>query len=48
MMVIARIIKVLEDKERKETLIEGYDNRKMLISFYYPIDETCKENSQAI
>lgn len=47
-MKVGRIVKVLEDKERKETLIEGDENRKVIISFYYPIDEAWKENRQAI
>jgi dienelactone hydrolase len=47
-MKIGRIVKVLEDRERKETLIECDENRKVIISFYYPIDETWKENRQAL
>lgn len=46
-MKIGRIVHVLEDKERKETLIESDENRKVIISFYYPIDKTWKESSQA-
>jgi predicted esterase len=47
-MKIGRLVKVLEDRERKETLIECDENRKVIISFYYPIDETWKENRQAL
>lgn len=46
-MKIGRIVKALEDKERKETLIECEDNRKVIISFYYPIDESLEVNRQA-
>ncbi|MBW9158697.1 alpha/beta hydrolase family protein [Clostridium tagluense] len=47
-MKTGRIVKVLEDKRRKETLIECDENRKIIISFYYPIDETWKESRQAL
>lgn len=47
-MKIGRITKVLEDKDRKETLIECDENRKIVISFYYPIDESFKEDRQAL
>lgn len=47
-MKIGRIVRILEDKERKEKLMECNDNRKVIISFYYPIDETWKENRQAL
>ncbi len=47
-MKIGRIVRVLEDKERKETLIESDENRKVIISFYYPIDEMWKEDRQAL
>jgi dienelactone hydrolase len=46
-MKIGRIVKVLEDKERKETLIECEENRKVIVSIYYPVDESWEENRQA-
>lgn len=46
-MGIGRIVRVLEDKKRKETLVEGNDNRKVIISFYYPISEGVENNRQA-
>lgn len=46
-MKIGRIVKVLEDTERKETLIQCNENRKIIISFYYPVDENWKEDRQA-
>ena len=32
-MRIGRMVKVLEDKERKETLVDGDGNRRVVISF---------------
>lgn len=46
-MKIGRIVKVLDDKERKETLIECDEYRKVIISVYYPIDECLEMNRQA-
>lgn len=46
-MGIGRIVRLLEDKKRKETLVEGNDNRKVIISFYYPISEGVENNRQA-
>ncbi|GLC32616.1 alpha/beta hydrolase family protein [Clostridium omnivorum] len=47
-MKIGRIVRVLEDKERKETIIKSDENRKVIISFYYPADENWKESRQAL
>lgn len=47
-MKIGRVIRLLEDTERKETLIQCNENRKVIISFYYPIDENWKEDGQAL
>lgn len=47
-MKIGRIVRVLEDKERKEILIKTNENRKVIISFYYPVDENWKESRQAL
>lgn len=38
-MKIGRIVRVLEDKKRRETLDECNENRKLVISFYYPVEE---------
>lgn len=46
-MRIGRVVRVLEDKKRKETLVEGNDNRKVIISFYYPINERWQNDRQA-
>lgn len=46
-MKIGRVLRVLEDKKRKETLVEGNDNRKVIISFYYPTTEGWENDRQA-
>lgn len=46
-MRIGRIVRVLEDKKRKEVLVDTNENRKVIISCYYPIDEMWKKKEQA-
>jgi dienelactone hydrolase len=45
---IGRIVRVLEDKEREETLVECAEKRKIVISFYYPADESWGRDGQAL
>lgn len=47
-MKIGRIVRVFEDKERKDTLIDCSENRRVVISFYYPVDESFEMDRQAL
>ncbi len=47
-MRVGRTIRVFEDEKRRETLTNTDENRRVVISFYYPIDKEWKKERQAL
>lgn len=46
-MTIGRTVKVLEDKNRKEVYSKKDENRRVIISIFYPVDGAWKPEKQA-
>ena len=46
-MKIGRVVRILEDTSRKDIFSKIDENRKVIISIFYPMDENYKIEKQA-